>query len=622
MKQTNTILTTSWELIKRVAETVWGNIKGFFVGFWDNIKSNWEMAWSGIRGFLENTWESISEKATKAWDTIKEGAKSLWERLVGRSIIPDMVDAINEEFKRIDPSPAMKRFSEMGEHFRVVAEGVMAGTAAMTAEVNRSFRGIDVSHATEQITTLETQFSATTESIKQGSDEISRKIEELSNKIVNFIGQVGNIAIGMSFGEQPTPGQFGNIFTGILGFFSGIPGWIIGAIQTVFQWIEAIRRRTQELINEVAQGLSSAIQAAFAEGTWEDALQVFGERLHEFIYQYIVEAMIKAFLASSIVQEAMKEFATAINQAIKQSIVNGIFDPEKFSELAQPALEKFAEFWKNVGLQALAELFNRAKDLARYIQSSISSITVPSAPSTAPSTPPSSSSCPLSDSGSAPHVSSSTASVAPKKPPAWKEIAKDIANSIKNGISQALSDSLDSFEEFIKKVKERFRESIMKSIIDGVVEGFIKATLLKKQLEQLAKAIQKALQAAFAGGVFNQQVFESIVGPAIAQFIQAFQNTLPALEAMYNYVSNLFSSISASLGIVEEQAQKQEQITPEIVYHPVEVTPVVSVPVEEPRTMQITIQNTFVSPEPLDEREIRRQLELFMRMLSYEVGLV
>jgi len=649
MEQSNRILMASWETIKKGAEVIWGGIKSFFAGLWGNLKTNWETAWSGISSFLSNTWESISEKASKAWEGIKSGAQKLWDKLVGHSIIPDMVDAINKEFDRIDVSVALEKFDTLVLKSQDFADAFITNVATLSDSLaNEFFPVMD-----EMVLKFEEVATAA-----------SQSMDALTNKILGVVGQIGNIAIGGVFGEQPTARQVGGVITGILGFFSGIPTWIATAVQMFIGWIDAIRQKTKELVQEVAQGLSSAIQSALSQETWGEALLSFSQSLNAFVYQYIVDAMVKAFLASAVVQDAMKEFALALNKATKEAMVNGVFNPEAFVAAAQPAIDSFKEFWINTGMQALEVLYNKAKEIGEYISGAIASASSSLSITAAPSASCSFASAGSSATSGAPRNWIKTpegriqTSVQGLSPLEWlekygktaeemgwkietcnKKIQKTTESSNKlnttlstlavsqeqvSSSTKELSNSFDflstainnalgavSWELALGSLYESLRNSLINNIVKAVAEGFLKASALKDKMQALASALSNAIEKGFKGGAFDPATFDSVFSPAINKFIDAFRAVVPAIEKVYTYVSGLSQRISSALGLRTE-----------IAYRPVEVHRVVSLPTDTERPItQINIQNTFVSPSPLDEREVRRQLELFMRMLSYEVGL-
>jgi phage-related protein len=385
MEQTNAILTTSWELIKRGAETVWGGIRSFFVGFWDNIKSKWETAWSGIQGFLESTWESISEKATKAWDTIKKGAKSLWERLVGHSIIPDMVTAINEEFNRIDSSIAVKRMKTLEQKFSEISGASVVSAKQMVQELNGVFGSLNIAPAASEIEGFGMSFEASTDKVLRGAlqmeeafgrvinwntqlkasfdslemsvERTTKSIDALMDKVLGVVSQIGNIVINMSFGERPTAGQVGGLLSSILNFFVGIPKWISTVLQTIFGWIDNYRKKLEELIKSVLGQMTGALKEFFEAPSLQQAINTFGERLKNIVYQMLVDAVVKAIVASEAVRRAAEALGKAINEAIKKATVGGVFNPQTFMSIAGPAINAFAQFWQNTMLPVLEQTF-------------------------------------------------------------------------------------------------------------------------------------------------------------------------------------------------------------------------------------------------------------------------
>jgi hypothetical protein len=301
MEGVKSTLTTVWNGISSAGETIWSGMKSFFSNVWDGLNETFSSAWDKIGNTLENSWNWIKNKAGGLWDSIKgvfadeteevnkiveEGTqtqKSWWQRfsddLVGHSIIPDMVLSINEWFGRID--------------FEIAKEGMDDLTLKWQGSANEIV-------------------------------DSTQKITESMNEFIGVIGSIGDVMIGVQFGEQPTAGQIGGIFGGILGLFSGIPDWISGLVDMIFGWIDQVQQRTQEMIDGISSQLESAFTDFFTAPTLQEATQNFGENLHAVVYEMVLSAVVEAILASEVMRDAIEKLGKAINEYMKTGSLEGL----------------------------------------------------------------------------------------------------------------------------------------------------------------------------------------------------------------------------------------------------------------------------------------------------------
>lgn len=107
-----TILGAAWRMIKSLIEIALNLIKGILQTALAIIRGDWELAWTTIKTTAETIWESIKTYIGGAIDyveglvrlfvsTIIQFFVNLYNRLVGGSIVPDMVDAILLWFRKM-----------------------------------------------------------------------------------------------------------------------------------------------------------------------------------------------------------------------------------------------------------------------------------------------------------------------------------------------------------------------------------------------------------------------------------------------------------------------------------------------------------------------------------------
>ena len=317
-------LTKCWEGIKSTATTVWGSIKDFVSHIWDGVEGIFSGAWDKITNTLEKSWNWVKDTANNLWGSIKgifgkemeetnkiveEGTKaqegawqSLSDTLVGRSIIPEMCDAINSALGTID------------------------------------FTGVEAN-----LDSLELKFQETATGVVTSTQEATNSI----NDFIGVISEIGDVVIGVQFGEKPTAGQIGGIFGGILNLFSGIPSWIGGIVNMIFGWIDQIHQKTQQMIDELAGQFESVFTDFFTAPTLGEAIQNFGQNLHSVVYNMMLDALVQAILASEVMQDALKKLGQAINKYMKDGSLEGLM----------AAAMEFEAFMSGQVLPIIAEIY-------------------------------------------------------------------------------------------------------------------------------------------------------------------------------------------------------------------------------------------------------------------------
>lgn len=643
-------LTKCWEGIKNVATTVWNNITDFFTSLWDGLKetwnSNWETignamvkawegisttassVWEGTKGFFTNLWDGLSDTWTSAWEgigsalnktwsTIKTGATNLWDTITGKS-----KEGAKEVEEAVQESCDKQEKSWKGLSLNLVGHSIIP---EMVSSINEEFQKIDFKSVEKGLESLELKFEETAEGIKNSAKKAADNI----NSFLGVIGDIGNIAIGAQFGEQPTIGQAGGIFTGILGLFSGIPTWIGNFFNMIFGWLDQIQQKTQAIIDGIASQLQSGIIEALSQETWGEAVNVFSQTLHNFVFSYVVEALVKALLATELFQDAIKNFAQQIDYAIKQSFVDGVFNAEVFRELSRPAVEGWGAFWAETGLKAIEVLWGEAQSLGSYLSSlanyadSISASVNTNA--AIEETTVQMNNCSLAcrrTSRSISRVRTST-----KK---MKEEIKEV-NNLLSAFSSLLGNAFSTatWEMALATLEKNLYQGLYQTVVKSITDGLLAASAFKTPIETLGKAINKATNEAFKSGVFNPDKFKSIFDPALKTFKNWFENTgTKAVKTIYDYLNDLFGTLMGSRYSLN--------------YATVDIAGVISVPsyqkggyvsetglaylhkgeyVNPSGKENITVNQTFISPKPLNERESRRQMERGMRIMSLELGL-
>ncbi len=151
-------------------------------------------------------------------------------------------------------------------------------------------------------------------------------IDRMADELLRVVGDIGDILIGVHFGDTPGIGQIGGIFTGLLGIFTSIPALVLNIFTMIFGWIDRIQRRTQEMIDEITKRFQDALVDIFYAPDFDTAFQDFGQRLREITYRMMVEAIVEAFITSQAVQDAAKQWGQAIQQFLRDGCEQALIE--------------------------------------------------------------------------------------------------------------------------------------------------------------------------------------------------------------------------------------------------------------------------------------------------------
>ena len=220
----------------------------------------------------------------------------------------------------------------------------MQRAGASSEEVVNAVEGIilvleKMGISAEIIEQVRTQWELMPAAIEESKEKIS--------ELIDLIGDIGDVVIDMQFGDKPSAGTVGGLVGGILGLFSGIPTWIAGIVDLVFGWIDKIQKRTQEMIDSVTGQFQSAMVDFFMAGDLDSAVQNFGQRLNEIIYQMMVDAIVNAIIASEMVQDAAKQLGKAVNEYMKGGTLDALTE----------AFDEFANFMQSQVIPIMAEVY-------------------------------------------------------------------------------------------------------------------------------------------------------------------------------------------------------------------------------------------------------------------------
>lgn len=97
-----TIVKGALEILKSIISAAMGVVRTLFETVWGEIKSIFSDALSAISDVLSGAVGWLKEKAQAIADAVLGPFKWLYDKLVGHSVVPDMVTAIMDEFTKLD----------------------------------------------------------------------------------------------------------------------------------------------------------------------------------------------------------------------------------------------------------------------------------------------------------------------------------------------------------------------------------------------------------------------------------------------------------------------------------------------------------------------------------------
>jgi len=257
--------------------------------------------------------------------------------------IVNLFDWTNDELKEIQ-AIAITDLTQQVTDYADSYISEMIRTGASSEEITNAIEGIvfvleKVGVSSEVIAQLRKHFEELTPAVNDSKIAVEDLLDVISN--------IGDVVIGVQFGEKPTAGQIGGILGGILGLFSGIPTWISGLVDMIFGWIDEIERRTQEMIDSITGQFQSAMVDFFKSPNLDSAMRDFGQRLNEIVYKMMVDAIVAALIASEVVQDAAKKLGQAINEYMKGGTLDGL----------TAAMDEFIATFQNYVLPIMAEIY-------------------------------------------------------------------------------------------------------------------------------------------------------------------------------------------------------------------------------------------------------------------------
>lgn len=226
--------------------------------------------------------------------------------------------------------------------------------------------------------------------LKGGGD-----IKSVWNTVVNYIAnQWAKMLMDMltkqqSFNAAATA-AFGGITGAVVGIFALIVNFVIGIFNRGAQ--EAARRAQEweRKLNELAQRFQDAFRTLFDIETYasaEQAWEAFVKKMHQTLYQYVRDAIIKALLESAMFRAALEPLLKVIEDMMEAIRRRGAGAVNEFRDRLQEALRGIQDL-----MTTLEPVF---RELFRLLQQLFGTSPTPPPPTTTspspqPSQPPSS----------------------------------------------------------------------------------------------------------------------------------------------------------------------------------------------------------------------------------------
>lgn len=131
-----TVLQGVWDVIQGVVKVAWALISGIITVGLDILGGNWKAAWNDLKSTLGSVWAGIQQIIQGAVEIVKGDIsgfisgvialfQGLWDKLVGHSIIPDMVTGIISWFLKL-PGEALNAVVSLDVKLMTFFEGLAA----------------------------------------------------------------------------------------------------------------------------------------------------------------------------------------------------------------------------------------------------------------------------------------------------------------------------------------------------------------------------------------------------------------------------------------------------------------------------------------------------------------
>ena len=119
-------------------------------------------------------------------------------------------------------------------------------------------------------------------------------------------------------------------------------------------------------VNNLFSIFSSSLEKAFSTVGWDFALFELKNSLYQGLYQTVVKSITEGFLAASAFKTPIETLGKAINKATNEAFKSGVFNPDKFKSIFDPALKTFKDWFENTGTKAVKTVYDYLNDLLEH----------------------------------------------------------------------------------------------------------------------------------------------------------------------------------------------------------------------------------------------------------------
>lgn len=140
-KGINQFLSSTWEAMKALVETVLNTIYTFIESKLSVIKENWELIWNSIKEFASDLWEQMKEKASEIFNALKDALSEIWDSV--KTTVEEKWTAIKEWFNEIWTAiKEVFKVDEMIEVGQTIMTKLWDGLKAVWEEIKEWLSGI------------------------------------------------------------------------------------------------------------------------------------------------------------------------------------------------------------------------------------------------------------------------------------------------------------------------------------------------------------------------------------------------------------------------------------------------------------------------------------------------
>jgi len=301
------LILLNWQKIKDTGSAIWTSVK-------DTVVGTARAIYEGIVEWLVTKASAVAAKVQGVAQSFAKPFEWLADHLVGHSVVPDMVTAIEASMNQLPDKmvPAARRAVTQVKHIFAELEQIQTAPGA-SANLGPQVQSLDLNQSSGQRASL----AATVKAIETGKFTYIEAQNEMASVAVQTWGGISSTVSG-AFAQQLIAGNDWQATLQQLGT-TVLSNFVNMGIQMATQWLVSLA--TQQSASEAAQVAALGSHAAFEEA--KTALSATNDTARFVATVATAKLMDAVMIASLASMSAMATAALAIAFAVSQ-VVAGI----------------------------------------------------------------------------------------------------------------------------------------------------------------------------------------------------------------------------------------------------------------------------------------------------------